>query len=1032
MEEVPDAPAAGAFGEYDLLSVIARGGMGVVYLARQRAAGRMVALKMIAAPHLAGEVVGRRFRAEAEAVAGLEHAHIVPLYDAGEVDGQLFFTMRLMEGGTLTEAMQRAPRRPDAALFSKVARAIHYAHERGVLHRDLKPANILLDAAGEPGVADFGLALRADAGTRLTMSGAAMGTPDYMAPEQASGKSSHATTAADIYSLGAMLYEWLAGQPPFASPTPLETMRRALSEEAPRPSSIHPQVDRDLETIALRCLEKDPARRYASAAALADDLDRQQRGEPIHARPVGTLERLVKWTRRRPALAALLALALIVPAGAAYFIAVYRAREENTARLAERSAQERYAADIFHASRALETGRPGLAVPLLEGCDPALRGFEWNYLRGRLAGDDVRVLASPVLDGRTATFARFHPLDHRVAVADRAGVVTLGEVHGAAPPLRWQAHGGQIDLLAFSSDGAVLASVCLAETLTKFWTVPASGGAVPLRPLRELHGPVVHVQFSPRGNFISVGMEPQTGDPAQRPRTLDIYAGVYDSQPRRLPVSAQLGWFSPDGARLYAHEIVSMDTTPCQVFDTTTWGPVLTSDGRPQAFKFFGQGGSVSFSADGKRMANLLHAADVFAQYTSPLLPGMEDLPCWLAPAPLPSQRPKCVKFLPPRQPSPQWRDVSPADDVEFLAIATDHGATHFLRTDNWLEAFALKGHTAPVTVLDFSSDGRWMVTCSSDHSARLWHPHRQRTPPVRMEGFPTRMFLTDGGRSIGGVWEGAIQIKDIATGDTIHTGPTLRAAHSFEFFYSRKGSVAGTMNITGVLQANHFTARVAREPDVAARMDRFFTWQTAQMRQDSGILSLRTSPDGRTVAVSRANGSICLMDADSLEARETITTRGTVPCRLSWSDDGQWLTAADNDGQLEIWRRQESGPWQWQRKLDAAGLTGGVAISPDGQWLAIAGGKAPAAGLLVELATGALTELRGAPIVECAFSADSRRLATAADKKVALWQVPSGRFLCELHGEAGGGVGFLAFCDDGRALIHTSDPGFHIWRAGD
>lgn len=1030
----------GAFGEYELLSVLARGGMGVVYRARQRAAGREVALKMIASPYLAGETHVRRFRAEAEAVAGLEHPCIVPLYDVGEVDGQLFFTMRLMEGGTLADLMQRMPRQPDGALLAKVARGMQHAHERGVLHRDLKPANILLDAAGEPGVADFGLALRADAGTRLTMSGAAMGTPDYMAPEQASGNSSHATTAADIYSLGAMLYEWLTGRPPFASPTPLETMRRAVEEEPPRPSSIHARVNRDLETIALRCLEKDPARRYATVAALAEELERYQRGEPIHARPVGTVERLVRWSRRRPALAALVALAVFVPAAAAYFFAAYQEREQSSVRMKVRAAQERYAADIFHASRALETGRPGLAEPLLAGCDPALRGFEWGYLRGLLKGNDVRVLASPETNGRIAKYVRFHPVDHRVAVGDSAGAVTLCEVNGAGLPLRWQAHGGGVDLLAFSRDGQHLATVCAAESLTRFWAVPPVGAGEPPRLLRELHGPVVHVQFSPRGDVICVGMESQEVDPVKRLRTLDIYAGVHDAQPLRLPVSAQLGWFSPDGLRLYAHEIVSMNETPCHAFDTTTWQPVLTGEGHPVAFKFFGQGGTVSFSEDGRRMANLLHAASVFCQYTSPLLSGMEDLPCWLAPAPLPSQRPYCVKFLPPRQPSSEWQDVSPSDGLELLGIGTGHGAVHFLRTDNWLEAFALKGHTAPVNVLDFSSDGRWMVTCSLDQSARLWHPHRPKIPPLRIEdqtNLPALLCLTDGGRSVAGVWDversaggllkGRIKIRNIATGETIYTGPAVTESniqHGFEYLISVKGAGTNVLIPAGIQADNHFTASVARDPDAAAKLERFFTWHAGQIKQ--GAVSIATRPDGRVVAVGQKDRSIHMVDAVSFAALAYLPPHG-MPCRLTWSADGQWLSAADNEGNVDIWRHD--GDWNWQRRIVAGGETHGAAFSPDGKWFAIGGGKAPSAGLLVELGTGSTTELSGPPVEACAFSPDSLRLAAGTGKKVSLWQLPLGRFLCELHGDAGGGGHLVVFCDDGRAIAQLNDAGFHFWR---
>jgi eukaryotic-like serine/threonine-protein kinase len=287
------------FGNYEIIREIARGGMGVVFFARQISLNRFVALKMIPSDRLATETELQRFHVEAEAVALLDHAHIVPIYEIGEHEGQHFFSMRLIDGGNVADAVPRYVEDPRAAarVLSTVARAVHFAHQHGILHRDLKPANILLDRSGQPHVSDFGLAKRIEADCKLTQSGVILGTPSYMAPEQAAGRNKHLTTAADVYGLGAILYELITGRPPFRGDTVIDTLLQVVEQEPERPRSLKPGIDRDLESICLKCLEKEPERRYNTADSLAEDLDAYLCGEPVLAE-VSSTGRLMRMLLR--------------------------------------------------------------------------------------------------------------------------------------------------------------------------------------------------------------------------------------------------------------------------------------------------------------------------------------------------------------------------------------------------------------------------------------------------------------------------------------------------------------------------------------------------------------------------------------------------------------------------------------------------------------------------------------------------------------------------------------------------------------
>jgi eukaryotic-like serine/threonine-protein kinase len=306
----------GRFGDYDVLETIGRGGMGVVFKARHRELGRDVALKMILAGELASPTAIQRFHAEARAAAQLDHPGIVPLFDVGEQDGLHYFTMAFVAGPSLATVLHAGPleEREAARLLCAAARAIDHAHQQGVIHRDLKPSNILLDAARQPKITDFGLAKRVGDASEMTGTGEILGTPSYMAPEQAWGQGDEIGPTTDVYGLGAVLFAVLTGRPPFQSASAWETMRHVVQEEPPNPRRLNPCVPRDLETICLKCLRKNPRQRYASAGAVADDLERYLNGQPIQGRPVGIVERVLRWYCRRPVvgtMAACLAVLLI-------------------------------------------------------------------------------------------------------------------------------------------------------------------------------------------------------------------------------------------------------------------------------------------------------------------------------------------------------------------------------------------------------------------------------------------------------------------------------------------------------------------------------------------------------------------------------------------------------------------------------------------------------------------------------------------------------------------------------------------------
>ena len=497
-EAPPPLPGANRVGDYELLHEIARGGMGVVYRARQVSVNREVALKMLLPADAAPASALRRFRIEAEAAANLDHPNIVPIYDVGEMDGHPYFTMKLIEGGSLLArraefalresagapgphwpaAELHARQRRIAALMAAVARAVHHAHQHGILHRDLKPANILL-ASDVPMVADFGLAKRTNFDSGVTHSRTIIGTANYMAPEQARPGKTVLTTAADVYSLGSIVYELLTGRPPFLGPTYFATLLRVVHDTPAPPRQLSPQAAPELEMICLKCLKKEPERRYGSALELAEDLERWQAGEAISLRPLGTVERARRWARRNR-LAALLALSAVVitlgSIGAAWHIAIARDAADRSAAAERVSAgiAATKAADATEARDAAVHAR-NLAQGALADREKAL-GENRRLLAAGYVGNGTRALDTGDLFGALVWYGEALRLDAGEAGLEDAHRVRLAGVLRRCPRLVQVWFDSELPP-AFSPDGRRVA--WLHKDVARIWRVDTGAAASP-------------------------------------------------------------------------------------------------------------------------------------------------------------------------------------------------------------------------------------------------------------------------------------------------------------------------------------------------------------------------------------------------------------------------------------------------------------------------------------------------------------------------------------------------------------------------
>jgi WD40 repeat protein len=1069
----PAAPATmgrTALPGYEVLGELGRGGMGVVYRARQRGLGRIVALKMLKDGALAGAEERALFRREAEVVARLRHPHIVQVHEWGEYQGQLYFAMELVDGGSLARKLADGPLPPRhaAALVETLARAVGAAHQQEIVHRDLKPENVLLAADGTPRISDFGLAKRLDNTQSLVASGAVVGTPSYMAPEQARGQGQAVGPPADVYALGAILYECLTGRPPFRAANVMDTLEQVIGQEPVPPRQFNPAGARDLETICLKCLRKDPGRRYPSAEDLAEDLRRFQAGEPIRARPVGSLERLGKWARRRPVGAALVAsLALVTLATFGLLLwgwgeAERRRREvaeeqQRTARAFERSESNLYVNRIAWAHRERQDAHVAMARTLLEDCPPWRRHWEWRYL-WRLCdgGDFVWRVQSVVMNSAT-----FCPDGQYFAVVDRDRT-RVWDASTGREALSVTGHtGGPVGLcFAFSPDGRFLATGSGAwdarrqQEITgevKVWKVAGWQEAL---SLRGHAGAVACVTFSPDGRRLATASEDRTV------RVWEVATGRTAFILRGHTTAVSSVAFSPDGNRLVSASrfrsewwVPEGEHHPAEggevkVWDVVTGREVLAVPGRARNLDGAG------FSPDGKylvghhrdRTVRVWDAATgqqalALEGYTGTAFdPGGTRLATGT------DQRTIEVWDVPARRIAlPLAGHTDLVNDLAFspdggrLASVAGDGAVKLWNARTGQMLSTLRGHDGAVLRAVFSPDGRHLATVGKDGTVRLWDTRvGSEARPLHGPSNPVRRvaFSPDGRRVAGACVDEKVRVWDAATGQEVLS-------------CGLPGAELAIISPDGRFLAAAPAARDGDRPP-----GKVWDAQTGrELFSFRGHTGLSFDTASKRLAGVGDDGAVKIWDTGSGQEILSLGRHANPIDGVVFSPDGALLvsTSSYEEGpgggggpgfQFAMLRVSEGEikVWDVATGREVVSLRGGqsgavcATFGPGGGLARI--GETPGGDVKLVDVDGASTLPKAFPapegvgkVTSVARSADRRRLAVAyEDRVVRIWEVETGQDLLSLRGHASK-VTALAFSPDGKRLASASeDKTVRVW----
>jgi WD40 repeat protein len=1044
-----DGLARGAFvryfGDYEIQAELGRGGMGVVYQAKQVSLNRPVALKMLQAGLLAGEDDLRRFQNEAEAVALLDHPGIVPVYEVGEHEGRRYLSMKLVRGGNLAERLDayKDDPRGAATLVAGAAEAVHHAHMRGILHRDLKPANILVDVQGHPHVTDFGLAKRMRGEIELTLSGTILGTPGYMSPEQAAGRRGTITTATDVYGLGSVLYALLTGRAPFTGESVVDTLQKVREQPPEPPRRSNAKLPRDLEVICLKCLEKDPRRRYSSALALADDLRAWLDSRPIAARPVGALTRVALWSRRRPAIAGLsAAIVLVALAGLAFGVFQWSASLRN-ARIAEAnaakanineqraaaSAQEArsrgaelaesnralqrttYASVMRLAQREWERGDVGLARKVLGSLEPGpgrddLRGFDWSFLR-RQCGASLLTLpvsgAPPLNTGRSLSFSAD---GRRLAVALGEALAVFDANTGREV---YRVTGSPHLDVAFSPCGRYLASLSLEVK----GAVDLGGGAAspqtlivrdatsykPLRTIPARSGFQGVVQFSRDGDRIAV--KACTYSPAAWLSTLTLFDVATGAEVRTLHDGKGIGTrpaFRPDG-RLVASET---GYNVISIWDAAT-GRAVRSITDPTA----GMIRAVDFSPDGTRLASI---ADDGRAKVWDLSTGRPILALRVA-----DQNGYAVRY------SPDGLHLITADS-EGVARVWDAETGEFL--------FLIRG-VDPTLV--YSPDGLRLATYGNDETVRLRDATGEMQSAV-VGPLPGPVYSVAVGvdgellaTGDGSVWDS----KTLARRYRVEAPAGVSWGHvAFSPDGRRLAVGGGRFARPGVAEVASGTVRV-----VEAASGR----ELLSFPEPRGfVVGVVISPDGRRLVSSggayKEKGWATLRDADTGRALRELEGFVQGADNVAFRPDSRALAYGGADA-IHVRGVDDGAEVLTIRDLGGEPLS--IGFSPDGRRL-LAGVRKPDQREEIRIwdARDGRAELTiPIPLYDSVnrviFSPDGKRLATGDFRAlVRIWDASSGEELVTLKGH-NSWVWSLAFSPDGTRLYSGSrDQTVRIWRA--